>query len=310
MTSGVFRVIHVPPKISLPLGGPIISGPQTLPSMLLEDLLVAPDSWGHGRPPAGLRAVGTPGCRLVLARGQETRSLSPPSKVALKGWIFKERSWHEPVQLKVGERGSIRVGTGTVWSFIHPHAWQSHGSQAVAWNIHMWPFHVIWASAQPSSWVQLVSIRQGVSQAPKYHFHHTLFIGVVPAIAHAQGKNTAPAKQGVQQSPRKTHSRPESRLQPHGGKIAPTALMSHQHSLWVASKPPHFRGLFAPSDQTFSSKYRLKNLSHLWGNWGQIMAAEWAPVRQESSCNVNRVSEHPARLLWDVQVAQTWSHKL
>lgn len=85
MTSGVFRVIHVPPKISLPLGGPIISGPQTLPSMLLEDLLVAPDSWGHGRPPAGLRAVGTPGCRLVLARGQETRSLSPPSKVALKG---------------------------------------------------------------------------------------------------------------------------------------------------------------------------------------------------------------------------------
>lgn len=94
MTSGVFRVIHVPLKISLPLGGPIISDPQTLPSMPLEDLLVAPDSWGHGRPPAGLRAVGTPGCRtsrLPASAGQRPRDKEPfPSlKGGLKGLNFQ-----------------------------------------------------------------------------------------------------------------------------------------------------------------------------------------------------------------------------
>ena len=202
----------------------------------------------------------------------------------------------------MGERGSSRVGMGpSEASFTHMRDCLME-PRLLAWNIYMWPFHVTWASAQPSSWVPRVSVWQLDTQAPKFCFHLTLFVEVVSAIAHGQGKeNTAPAKQGVQQSPRKTHERPEPQLQPHGEKITPIALMSHWYSLRLASKLPHFRGLFASSDQQFSSKYRLKNLSHLRGSWGQIMTAQWAPVKLKSSCNLNRVSEHLTQLLQECE---------
>ena len=264
--------------------------------MPLKDLLADPDSRGHWRPPS--RSQGCRTSRLPSGAGQRPREKVPFAflKSGLKRLNFQGKSLGLSLcSSRWGSEEVAGLGLGpSEASFTHVHDCHME-PKLLAWNIYTWPFHVTWASAQPSSRVPRVSIRQGDSQAPKYCFHHTLFIEVM-----SQGKeNTAPAKQGMQQSPRKTHERPEPWLQPHGEKITPTALMSHQCSLWLASKLPHFRGLFASSDQQFSSKYRLKNVSHLWGSRGQIMTAQWAPVKLKSSCNLNRVSEHLTQLLWE-----------